>query len=369
MAKDYYEILGVDRSADASTLKKAYRKLAMKYHPDKNPGDQVAEDKFKEAAQAYEVLSDSEKRQRYDRFGEAGVNGGAGGFGGGFRDAEDIFGAFGDIFGDFFGGGGARSGRRQSRVQRGADLRYNLEIDLKDVLDGKEEVIEFTSEESCKTCDGSGAKAGTQPQTCTSCGGSGQVVRQQGFFSMATTCTTCSGTGQIITDKCESCHGSGREAVERKVRVNIPKGVEAGTQLRLSGQGEGGVKGGEPGDLYVRIHIREHSDFQRHETHLIKKLEINYLQAILGAAIEVEALDGPVEVEIPPGTQSGEAVKVSERGLPPLYRGSRGDLLLEISVKIPKKLDKKEEEWLREIASHQKVEVSEASKGFFDRFR
>ena len=253
MPRDYYEVLGVDKAADASTLKKAYRKLAMKFHPDKNPDNKEAEDKFKEAAEAYEVLSNTEKRAKYDRFGHSAP----GGFGGGqgFHDASDIFSAFGDIFGDFFGGAGGPGGGRGRRngPRRGADLRYYLDVELKDVLNGAKQQIEFDSENSCGKCSGSGAKSGSTPATCNTCGGAGQVIRQQGFFQMASTCHTCRGEGQVIKDPCAPCQGTGRKTVHKKLMVNVPAGVDVGTQLRLTDEGEGGYKGGPAGDLYVEI--------------------------------------------------------------------------------------------------------------------
>lgn len=361
---DYYDILGVSKDADATTIKKAYRKLAMKYHPDQNPGNQEAEEKFKEAAQAYEVLSDDQKRQRYDQFGEAGVNGGFGGGGAGFHDVNDIFSAFGDIFGDFFGGGaGGQRTRRGSRARRGSDLRYYLEISLLDVLNGAEKEIQFDAEESCGDCSGSGAKPGTKPEPCSHCGGAGQVIRQQGFFQMASPCPVCNGEGTIIREKCDSCHGKGRVENKRKISVNVPAGIEAGTQLRVTGEGDGGFKGGPAGDLYVEIRINDEYDFQRQGEHLIKGLKISYLQALLGGKIKVETLDGEIEVEVPKGTATGHHIQVNGEGLPSLRSTHRGNLVLDVEVEIPKKLGAKEEELLRQIAELKSESVGE-DKGF-----
>ena len=364
MQTDYYEILGVDRGADKLSIKKAYRKLAIKYHPDQNPGNSEAEEKFKEAAQAYEVLSNEDKRSRYDRFGHAGVNGGAGG---GFHDTGDIFSAFGDIFGDFFGGGGQqRHSSRSKRPRRGSDLRYYLDVDLKDVLEGGEKEISFDSEQSCGTCAGSGAKPGTSPKLCGGCGGSGKVVRQQGFFQMSTPCGECRGQGSINSNPCEDCSGRGRAVDHKKLSIKVPAGVDNGTQLRLSSEGEGGFLGGPSGDLFVEIRVKNHSRFARQDQHLAARQEVTYLQALLGAEVEVETLDGVELVEIPKGSQANDVVKVSEKGVPSLRSGRRGDLHLELDVKIPKKLDKKEEELLRQIAELTGDNVLE-SKGFFGR--
>lgn len=369
MAKDYYEVLGVQRGADKETIKKAYRQMAMKYHPDRNPGDTKAEAQFKEAAEAYGVLSDDDKRARYDRFGHAGVNGFGGGPGGaaGFHDINDIFSAFGDVFSDFFGGASAgQRSRSRSRARRGSDLRYVLEVDLKDVLTGLQKEIEFETEEGCKTCEGSGAKPGTKPEPCHTCGGRGQVVRQQGFFTMATTCHTCRGEGQTIKEKCSKCRGTGRTSVKRKLSINIPAGVDTGTQLRLSGEGESGYFGGGPGDLYVELRVREHDHFEREGRTLHGELEISYLQALLGAELEVETLDGKKKVEIAPGSYDGAEIKLRHEGLPSLRSQPRGDLIYHLKVDFPKKLSKKEEELLRQIAE-EKGESVLGPAGLFGR--
>lgn len=363
---DYYEILGVQRSADQETIKKAYRKLAMQYHPDKNPGDKAAEEKFKEAAAAYEVLGNTEKRARYDRFGHAAFS--QGGAGAGFHDVDDIFASFSDIFGDFFGGmGGARSrgrGRNQGPM-RGADLRYICEVELKDVITGLEREVEFDTEESCSECSGSGAAKGSEAETCPSCRGAGQVVSQQGFFSVATTCPTCHGSGKIIRNPCGKCRGKGRTKVNRKIRVSIPAGVDTGTQLRVSGEGEGGYRGGPPGDLYVELRVREDDRFQRHGLDLLGQLEISYIQALLGAEVEVETFEGLEKITVPAGTNSGERMRLDKKGVPSLRGGGRGSLYYEVDVVVPKKLSKDEERLLREVAQVRGDEVLAPKKGFF----
>lgn len=367
MERDFYEVLGVEKNADPDTIKKAYRKLAMQFHPDKNPGDKSAEDKFKEAARAYEILSNSEKRARYDRFGMAGINGHAG-MGGpqGFHDVSDVFEAFGDIFGDFFGGMGRSQSRQRNRPRRGSDLRYGLEVALEDVLTAQEEVIEFDVTENCKPCGGSGAAPGSHPESCAQCGGRGQVFRQQGFFSVGSTCPVCRGTGQMVKDPCKECKGQGKAKIHRKISVHIPAGVGHGTQLRLSGEGEGGYLGGPAGDLYVEIHVKPNARFEREDEHLIAKLEISYLQALLGGEVDFKTLSGELEkVEIPKGTADGEVIRIKGLGLPSLRGARTGDLHLQVRVNFPKKLDKKEEQLLRQIAEEKGEKVSTPKKGLF----
>ena len=364
-SRDFYEILGVAKDANADTIKKAYRKLAMQYHPDKNPGNKEAEDKFKEAAEAYEVLSDADKRAKYDRFGHQAFN--QGGFGGGhhFHDASDIFEAFGDIFGDFFGGQQQRRGQQANRPRRGSDLRYFLEVKLEDVLSGVQTPIEFECEEGCTSCSGTGAAKGTTPETCPTCHGSGQVVRSQGFFQMASTCPQCRGQGQIIKKPCADCRGRGRVVKKRKLMVNVPAGVNNGTQLRLSGEGEAGDRGGLPGDLYVEIRVRKHPKFDRDEEDLLGSLSVSYLQALLGVEIEVETLRGKKLVKVPAGASPGEVLKLTGEGLPTIRGSVVGDLLLKLDVKFPKKLSKQEEKLLREIAESKGEKVSGEKAGFF----
>jgi molecular chaperone DnaJ len=367
--RDFYEILSVERTADGTTIKKAYRKLAMQYHPDKNPGNKEAEEKFKEAARAYEVLSDPEMRQRYDRFGHQGVDGPGGMGGHQFHDVGDIFEAFGDIFGDFFGGGGGGRGQSRGRnaqgPRRGADLRYILELDLKDVLESSQKPITFKCEEDCHDCLGSGAEKNSGVETCSMCGGRGQVIRSQGFFQMATTCSQCRGQGTIIKNPCKTCKGKGRVGVDRKLLVTVPAGVDNGTQLRMTGEGEAGSKGGPAGDLYVELRVREDERFQREGSNLYAELEISYLQALLGAEIEVETLRGDKKIHIPKGAQYGEQVKMPGEGLPSL-RGARiGDLVYLLKIVFPKKLTKEEEKLLRQIAESKGEAGPKGKSGIF----
>jgi len=371
--RDYYEILGVDKSSDADTIKKAYRKLAMQYHPDRNPGDQEAENKFKEAAEAYEVLSSSEKKAQYDRFGHQAFQGGmgGGGFNGGFSDINDIFSQFGDVFGDFFGGGFNQSsssrGRQRNGPRKGSDLRYITEVELASVLTDQEKQIEFETEEHCSHCNGSGAEKGSSAVTCKTCKGHGQVVRQQGFFTMATTCTTCGGSGEMIENPCKSCHGQGRSKTKRKIKVSIPAGVDNGTRLRIQGEGEGGHKGGPAGDLFVEIRVAEHETYEREGDHLIAELDVPFEQFMLGGELKIDALDGEVEVEIPRGAKPGEKVRINGRGVPSLRGGRRGDLYYILNPDFPNKLNSEEEALLRQLAEIRKVKVESGKKGFFGR--
>ncbi len=362
--QDYYEILGVPRDADQDTIKRSYRRLAMQYHPDKNPGSKEAEEKFKAAAGAYEILGDPEKRAKYDRFGHAAFQGG---MGGGFRDVEDVFASFSDIFGDFFGGatgGRSRRGRHQG-PSRGSDLRYVCAIELKDVITGLEKDIEFDTEESCRTCSGTGAKEGTRPETCGTCGGAGQVVTSQGFFSVATTCPACRGTGQVVRNPCADCSGRGRVKTHRKIRVSIPAGVDTGTQLRVTSEGEGGYRGGPSGDLYVQIQVEDDARFERHGLDLLGRVTISYLQALLGAEVEVETIENDETITIPAGTASGERVRLEKKGIPSLRGGGRGSIFYEVEVEIPRKLKKEEEKLLRDIAKVRGESVLAAKKGLF----
>ncbi len=360
--RDYYQILGVTKTADQDAIKKAYRKLALQFHPDKNPDNKEAESKFKEAAQAYEVLGNPQKRTQYDQFGHAAFtrNGRGGGFGGGFTDVNDIFEAFGDIFSDFFGE--TRSGR--SRNQRGSDLRYLLELDLKQVLTGIEKDIRFETEDGCETCEGSGADPKFGTETCAMCGGRGKVIQSQGFFQMASACPACRGRGQKIKKPCADCRGNGRVVNEKKIKVKVPAGVDTGVRLRVAGEGEGGYNGGGPGDLYVEIRVHDHPKFQRQSKDLFGTLKINYIQALLGSEVEVDTLTGKSKVEVPAGTQTGEQIKLEGEGVPSLKSSARGDIYFEVEVEIPKKLKKDEEEMLREIAKLRGDKVK-GKKGIF----
>lgn len=362
--QDYYEILGVQKNADQDTIKKAYRKLAMQFHPDKNPGDKAAEEKFKEAAAAYEVLGNADKRARYDRFGHAAFQQG----GGGFHNAEDIFSSFSDIFGDFFGGMGGSRSRGRARNQgpiRGADLRYICEIELKDVISGIERDIEFETEESCAECLGSGAEKGSSAETCPGCRGTGQVVASQGFFSVATTCPTCRGAGTIVRNPCKACQGKGRNPVKRKIRVNIPPGVDTGTQLRVSNEGEGGYRNGPPGDLYVEVRVKHDERFERHGQDLLAQVEVSFIQAVLGTELEVETLDGKETLTVPAGTNGGDRVRLERKGMPSLRGTGRGHLYFEVEVTVPKKVSKDEEKLLREVAKLRGETVLAGKKGLF----
>lgn len=363
MAKDYYEVLGVDRSADADQIKKAYRKLAMQFHPDKNPGNQEAEEKFKEAAQAYEILSNPEKRAQYDRFGHSAFQGGAGG--GGFQNAEDIFSQFGDLFSDFFGGGMDSRSSRRSGPQRGADLRYRLEIQLEDVVKGTKKEIKFDTEENCEACSGSGAEKGSSPVTCPTCGGRGQVVRSQGFFQMASTCPQCRGEGQLIKNPCKQCSGEARVRARRRIEVDIPPGVDSGTRLRVSGEGEGGYRGGPPGDLFVELMVAEDSRFERDGVDLHTSTPVPYLSLILGGEIEIATVTGRQKIKIPKGSQPGEKIRLVGEGVPSLRGSRRGDLYCLLKVSLPESVSKEEEKLLRQLADLQGLKVGSAKNKFF----
>tara|TARA_B110001454_G_scaffold219202_1_gene251992 strand:- start:82372 stop:83499 length:1128 start_codon:yes stop_codon:yes gene_type:complete len=368
-SQDYYQTLGVARDADADTIKKAYRKLAMQFHPDRNPGDKEAEDKFKEAAEAYDVLSNSEKRAQYDRFGHAAFKQSGGrGFQGGFDNAEDIFSNFGDIFGDLFGGMGGgqkRSSRSRTEPRKGADLRYLCEISLKDVITGLEKEIEFETEENCKDCNGSGAEKGSQAETCSMCGGQGQVVTRQGFFSMQTACPQCRGEGQIIKKPCRTCKGSGRNEKSKRIQVTIPAGVDTGTRLRISGEGEGGYRGGSPGDLYVEIRVKDSDKYERHGSDLHTILKVPYVQMLLGGQIEVSTLTSDEKLEIPKASQPGSQVKLAGHGFPSLRSQRRGDMFFHLEAEYPKKISGEEEKLLKEIAKLYKLEEADSKSGFF----
>ena len=358
--RDYYEVLGVSREAWEEDLKRAYRKLAMKYHPDKNPGDKEAEERFKEAAEAYEVLRDREKKGIYDRFGHQGLEGT--GFRG-FTGFEDIFSSFSDIFEDFFGFGT----RRRSRVRVGNDLRYDLQLTLEEAFSGKEEALSFHRWEACDNCEGSGITPGSEPQICTTCQGRGQVVRSQGFFQISTTCPSCHGQGRIITDPCEACRGAGKVKVKREITVKIPPGVDNGSQLRLRGEGEPGEYGGPPGDLFVVIRVKNHEFFAREGDHLLCEIPISFVQAALGDTIKIPVLgeDGEKALKIPSGTQPDEILSLSGEGMPTLRRDERGNLFVKIAVKIPKKLNQRQKELLNEFAKTERSKESKKGKHFW----
>ncbi len=339
--KDYYEVLGINRDASDDDIKKAYRKLAMKFHPDRNPDNPKAEDSFKEAKEAYEILSDAQKRAAYDQHGHAGVDGQAG-MGSGSGNFSD---AFGDIFGDIFGGGGSR----RSNVYRGADLRYNMEITLEEAARGTESKIRIPVMASCETCHGSGAKPGTSPVTCTSCGGHGQVRVQQGFFSIQQTCPKCQGNGKMIKEPCPTCRGDGRVKQHKTLAVKIPAGVDEGDRIRLSGEGEAGVNGGPPGDLYVVVHLKAHSIFQRDGGDLHCEMPISFTVAALGGEIEIPTLDGHAKMKIPAETQTGAKFRLRGKGIKPLRTSEHGDLICHVMVETPVKLTERQKELLREM--------------------
>ena len=359
--RDYYEVLGVSKEVSQDEIKTAYRKLAFKYHPDRNQDDPEAESKFKEAAEAYEVLGNAEKRQTYDRFGHEGVNGQ--GFSG-FSNSEDIFGAFSDIFGEVFGfSAGGRGGANRPRP--GTDLRYNLEISFREAAKGAEVDITIPVEQTCPECEGTGAAAGTSPQTCPQCGGSGTMQQAQGFFRISVTCPNCRGAGQIITDPCDECMGRGRVIQDKDLKVRIPAGVDNNSRLRLRGEGEAGINGGPPGDLYVVILVAPDDVFQRQGQNLIIGREVSFVDAALGHRLEVPTLDEPVNLDVPKGTQSGEVFRLRGLGLPHLGSTHKGDLLVEVTVKTPTHLNRRQEELLKEFAEIEKSKLTTKAKDFF----
>jgi len=366
--RDYYEVLGVAKGATEAEIKSAYRKLAVRYHPDKNPGDHEAEEKFKEAAEAYSVLSDAEQRARYDRFGHAGVsssagasaNWGAAGFGG----IEDILGdLFG--FGDMFGGRAA--GGRRTAAQRGADLRYDLELSLEEAAAGMTAQLRIPRLEACEACQGAGAAPGTQPESCPGCGGSGQVRYQQGFFSVARTCGQCRGAGRIVRTPCEACKGAGRVEREKQMEVKIPAGVETGSRLRLAGEGEGGTQGGPAGDLYVVIHVKEHEVFERQGHNLYASVPVTFAQAALGAELTVPTLDGQQPLKIPAGTQTGTVFRLKGHGMPALGGRGRGDLFVSVTLVTPTTLTRDQRRLLEQLAEIEEKDLSD--KGLLDKVR
>jgi len=371
MAKrDYYEVLGVNRDASSEDIKKSYRKLAMKYHPDRNPDNPKAEESFKEAKEAYEILSDDQKRSAFDQYGHAGVDPSAGpGPGGqGFGNFSD---AFGDIFGDIFGGGGAGGGRR-SNVYRGADLRYNMEVSLEDAARGTESKIRIPVMSECETCHGSGARPGTQPVTCTTCGGHGQVRMQQGFFSVQQTCPKCHGSGKMVKEPCPTCTGAGRIKQHKTLAVKIPAGVDEGDRIRLSGEGEAGVNGGPPGDLYVVVHLKPHKIFQREGSNLHCEMPISFTAAALGGEIEIPTLDGHAKMKIPAETQTGAVFRLRGKGIKPLRGNENGDLMCHVVVETPIKLTDRQKELLREmeeINQQDSGKHSPRNKGWMDKVK
>jgi molecular chaperone DnaJ len=365
--RDYYEVLGVGRTASEQEIKSAYRKLAMQYHPDRNPENAEAEEKFKEATEAYGVLADSSKRAQYDRFGHAGVNGGAGGFSGFdpavFQDFSDIFGdLFG--FGDIFGGG-----QRRTRVRRGADLREDLHLDFEQAVFGYQTSVNIRRHETCDVCRGSGAAPGRGPTTCSTCHGRGQVRYQQGFFAISRPCPTCQGTGTVITDPCAKCKGEGRVLRDKTVEVKVPAGVEDGTRIRYSEQGEAGVNGGPPGDLYVVLHVKDHAFFERQGKDLYCTVPVSFSQAALGAQIKVPTLEGEHALKVPEGTQTGQTFRLKGKGVPSLNGHGRGDLYVEVKIQTPKKLTKKQRELLQQLNEITEIENRPEHRPLLDKVK
>jgi molecular chaperone DnaJ len=346
--RDYYELLGVQKNASENELKTAYRRLAMKYHPDRNPDDKQAEENFKEIKQAYEILTDPQKRAAYDQFGHAGIDAAmGGGGGGGFGGFGSGFGDIGDIFESVFGGG--FRGNSRSSAFRGSDLRYDLSLSLEEVVAGSEVKIRVPTQVVCSTCDGSGAKPGTSPKTCSRCSGAGQVRITQGFFSVQQACPTCRGTGKIIPEPCRTCHGAGRVQEHKTLSVKIPPGVDSGDRIRLSGEGEAGVNGGPPGDLYVQINVRPHPIFTREDNHLFCEVPISIVTAALGGELEAPTLDGRIVLKIPPETQSGKVFRIRGKGVKPVRGGLAGDLNCRVIVETPVNLTPHQKELLREF--------------------
>jgi len=365
---DYYEVLGVSREAGDQELKSAYRKLALRYHPDRNPGDHGAEEKFKEASEAYQVLCDADKRAVYDRYGHAGLSGQGSGFGGGpFAGGVDIGDIFGDLFGEMFNVGG--SSQRGSRQKRGDDLRFDLTVDFEDAVFGSETEVRVRRLETCATCQGRGSASGRGPTVCSQCQGRGQLRYQQGFFSVARTCGACGGAGSVIGDPCQTCRGETRVTSELKLNVKVPPGVEDGTRIRYSGEGDAGRAGGPKGDLYIVLAVRAHEFLDRKGNDLHCVIPISFPQASLGAEIEIPGIDGPVSLKIPEGTQSARELRIRGRGVPYLNEKGRGDLVVKVVVQIPKKLTRAQRDLIKELAESLSVENKPTSPGLLDKMK
>ena len=366
--RDYYEVLGVSRTCTEADLKTAFRKLAMQHHPDRNPGDAECEHKFKELNEAYDVLKDGDKRAAYDRFGHAAFE--QGGMGGAHGFSSDFGSAFADIFEGIFGMQGGGRGGRSSGRERGSDLRYNMEITLEDAFEGKTAQVRIPTSVTCEACSGSGAKAGTKPKACATCGGMGKIRHAQGFFTLERTCPTCQGRGQVIDDPCKACGGAGRVTRERTLSVNIPPGVEDGTRIRLAGEGEAGLRGGPPGDLYIFLSLAQHEFFQRDGADLHCRVPISMVTAALGGDFEVPAIDGSkAKVKVPPGTQTGRRFRLTSKGMPVLRSKQTGDMYVQVSVETPQNLNKRQRELLAEFAKLSSDETQPESAGFFGRVK
>lgn len=346
--RDFYEILGVGKSAEGADLKKAYRRLAMKHHPDRNPDSKEAEAKFKEAKEAYEILNDPQKRQAYDQYGHAGIEQGQGGFGGGGGAGDGNFSdVFGDVFGDIFGGGGGQRGRQRQR--RGSDLQYNMELSLEDAVKGIKKSIKIPTYVACDPCDGSGSKKGSSSSSCSTCNGVGQVRMQQGFFSVQQTCPSCNGQGTVIKDPCKSCSGEGRVRKEKTLSVKIPAGIDTGDRIRLTGEGEAGGAGAIAGDLYVQVHVQDHTIFDRDGDNLYCEMPISFATACLGGELEVPTLDGKVKLKIPEETQTGRMFRMRGKGITPMRGGMKGDLLCRVVIETPVNLNKEQKAKLKDF--------------------
>lgn len=370
--RDYYEVLGVGRTATQEEIKKAYRKLAVKFHPDKNPGNKEAEESFKELGEAYEALSDADKRAAYDRYGHSAFNGPGGGGGGGFHDARDIFeqmfGAFGGGgFEEFFGGGGGR--RQKGSKQRGSDLRYDLEISLEEAARGVEKELEIERFVGCDTCHSSGSKGSGGTRPCTSCGGRGVVARQAGIFIQQSTCPECRGAGEVVSDPCGSCKGEGRVQRDSRIKIRIPAGVDTGNRLRSSGNGDAGVRGGAAGDLYVFLHVKDHDVFERDGSDLFCEVPMPFSTAALGGELKVPTLDGQSSIKIPAGTQGGTVFRLRDKGMPGLSGGRRGDLHVKAQVEVPTRLSSEQQEKLRSFSESIGEQNSPMQESFFQKAR
>ena len=365
--RDYYEVLGVSRTASLDEIKKAYRQKALKFHPDRNPGNKQAEERFKELSEAYSVLSDSDGRKKYDQFGHSAFEQGAGGFG--FNDFSGFDDVFGDIFSSFFGGGvGGGAAARQSRVRTGRDLQYSVDLTFEEAAFGTEKEVSILKAIPCDTCGGSGAQPGTSPESCQHCGGSGQVRTSQGFFTISRTCSICNGTGQMIRNRCQSCGGNGTRQTRSHVKVKVPAGIDNGQRLKLRGEGEAGIMGGPSGDLYIQVSVKPHPLFERHDSEIVCEIPIPYSLAVLGGEIEVPTIDGSVKLKIPAGTQVGHVFRLRNKGIQVLGSNRRGDQHVKIKIYVPKKVSEKHREVLEKLRTVEEVD-KDTTKNFFEKMK